>query len=154
MALQLTATVVQQEEELLTQETDGPTTRATNGGPQVTSLQPEAGQGSAALNNGTGLGTEPDHGVATALDEGEPSEASTVRAEGSVGGVVSSEMRFAFTDISMADFERLYQQWVAGLVSLEEVQREHGAETRELLEVQRVAIEGGLETQVADNLDA
>eukprot|EP00439_Symbiodinium_sp_Y106_P031251 s3888_g3.t1 len=147
VALQLTATVVQQEEELLTQETDGPTTRATNGGPQVTSLQPEAGQGSAALNNGTGLGTEPDHGVATALDEGEPSEASTVRAEGSVGGVVSSEMRFAFTDISMADFERLYQQWVAGLVSLEEVQREHGAETRELLEVQRVAIEGGLETQ-------
>ena len=50
------------------------------------------------------------------------------------------------THLSMAEYESLYAEWVAGGVSLDEIESRHGRSTRELLEVQRVAIEHGLDT--------
>ena len=59
-----------------------------------------------------------------------------------VGPIVS----YGFTELSMQDYEAIYRQWTAGLVTLEEVEREPGRDVREMLELQRVAVEGGFES--------
>eukprot|EP00439_Symbiodinium_sp_Y106_P040510 s1040_g4.t5 len=44
------------------------------------------------------------------------------------------------------EYKALYADWVAGGISLDEIEGRHGRSARELLEVQRVAMEHGLDT--------
>ena len=46
----------------------------------------------------------------------------------------------------MAEYEALYAEWVAGGITVEDIEIRYGRSTRELLEVQRVATEQGLDT--------
>ena len=54
---------------------------------------------------------------------------------------------YAATTLTMPEYEALYQQWVSGGISSEAVEHQIGPNVRELLEVQFVAVSGGLDTQ-------
>ncbi|CAE7037318.1 unnamed protein product [Symbiodinium sp. CCMP2592] len=86
---------------------------------------------------------------ASAVSTGVAGVASTsLGASNGVGSDVAAEMHFQMPDLSMEQYQHLYQQWLSGLVTLAEVEEGHGREVREMMELQMVAEARGLETQV------
>ena len=57
-------------------------------------------------------------------------------------------MHFQMTDLSMAQYDVLYQQWVQGHMTLQQVEEDHWRAVREMMELQKVAEEGGMESQL------
>ncbi|CAE7579342.1 RTase [Symbiodinium sp. CCMP2592] len=114
----------------------------------------EAGQGNGSAKPvAADLDRVTDHNVAgsseglpgampAGRDEVPPSEATTVPCE-----VGQPALHFVQSTLTYADFEALYADWVAGRISLDTVEARYGSNTRELMEVQRVAELTGLETQ-------
>ena len=54
---------------------------------------------------------------------------------------------YGVTDLSMPQIDSLFQQWQQGAITIDEVQRVYGPDVREFLELQLVAMNGGMNTQ-------